>query len=506
MKNTVKKKKPSVHDLVKLISQKKREKAKTETKIETETETETKTKTNIEGYTVDIEHNIKKKEYILKKNKNKSNIVDRVVETKKTEKVDKTEKTKLTDEINKINDKNDINEISKKKETLRCENNLCLCKRDVKITDGKVSECTIQRKKRSATKETKIVCIQNERNNNGDNTETENGTKTENAIYEKESSNDAREDYINGRKLETETDGETERETSKKISERDSEKREEDDREQKEDDRKKKEDDRKKKENDREGKEEEDTERGEGEEEKEEEDEKEMEIEMEISEEDEENKTNDISNKYSFENEKGNNLNSSTGIKLFMIDYKECQNKKCSCKKLYRFKKIRKVETNKKFKGIVLTPFCNKYFSLDDKKIIDTFGLSVIDCSWRSIDTLKKVKYANQRKLPYIIAVNSINYGKAYKLSCLESLAYCLYVCNYTKQCNDILQLYKWGSGFIPLNKELLDAYKLCSSHDAVKKAETEFLQKYMKEKEENKKVDQYTIIYEDDYIEDNTS
>ncbi|CDU20728.1 ribosome biogenesis protein TSR3, putative [Plasmodium yoelii] len=188
-------------------------------------------------------------------------------------------------------------------------------------------------------------------------------------------------------------------------------------------------------------------------------------------------------------------------VKLFMIDYNECQNKKCSCKKLYRFKKIKKVQLNKKFKGIVLTPFCDKYFSIDDKEIVEKHGLSVVDCSWKSIDLLKKVKYTNQRKLPYIIAVNSINYGKPYKLSCLESLAFCLYICNYNKQYNDILSIYKWSLNFTNVNMEVLEKYKLCRNHEDIKKAEQEFIENSIKKREENKQIDHYKVIYEDEYI-----
>ncbi|CRH02629.1 ribosome biogenesis protein TSR3, putative [Plasmodium relictum] len=234
----------------------------------------------------------------------------------------------------------------------------------------------------------------------------------------------------------------------------------------------------------------------------------------EISDNEEPDDDNDINDKKDeFVNEINDNENQCTSehsdninknrdeIKLFMIDYKECQNKKCSCKKLYRFKKIKKVQANKKFKGIVLTPFCEKYFSINDKHIVENFGLSVVDCSWKSLDLLKKIKYSNQRKLPYIIAVNSINYGKPYKLSCLESLAFCLYICNYNKQCNDILNIYKWSINFTNLNKELLDKYKLCKNHDEIKKAEIQFIETYLDEKKENKKIDQYKIIYEDNYI-----
>ncbi|KJP87236.1 hypothetical protein AK88_03153 [Plasmodium fragile] len=188
-------------------------------------------------------------------------------------------------------------------------------------------------------------------------------------------------------------------------------------------------------------------------------------------------------------------------IKLFMFDYNECQNQKCSCKKLYRFKKIKKAPINKKFKGIVLTPFCDKYFSINDKATMENFGLSVIDCSWKSLDLLKKAKFTNQRKLPYIIAVNSINYGKPYKLSCLESLAFCLYVCGYNKQCTDILNIYKWSSSFVNLNGELLDMYKLCNTHEEVKKVEDEFIQNSLNEKEKRKEIDHYKVIYEDGYL-----
>ncbi|GAB69035.1 hypothetical protein PCYB_144630 [Plasmodium cynomolgi strain B] len=179
----------------------------------------------------------------------------------------------------------------------------------------------------------------------------------------------------------------------------------------------------------------------------------------------------------------------------------QCQNQKCSCKKLYRFKKIKKAPINKKFKGIVLTPFCEKYFSINDKATVENFGLSVIDCSWKSLDLLKKSKFANQRKLPYIIAVNSINYGKPYKLSCLESLAFCLYVCGYNKQCTDILNIYKWSSSFVNLNGELLDMYKLCNTHEEVKNVEDEFIHNSLNEKEKRKKIDHYKVIYEDGYL-----
>ena len=80
-------------------------------------------------------------------------------------------------------------------------------------------------------------------------------------------------------------------------------------------------------------------------------------------------------------------------IKLYAINYGQCDPKKCSCLKLKRFNLIKIVRNVKDLhrKTIILNPFAEKTIDFDDKDDIETYGLAVIDCSWdKSKHILKK--------------------------------------------------------------------------------------------------------------------
>ncbi len=89
-----------------------------------------------------------------------------------------------------------------------------------------------------------------------------------------------------------------------------------------------------------------------------------------------------------------------------------------------------------KFKGIVLSAGGKKVISKEDADIIKKCGLLVIDCSWAKIEEIN-VSYENERlcnliyKVPFMVAVNNINYGKPYMLSCAEALAAGLHIAGF---------------------------------------------------------------------------
>ena len=140
--------------------------------------------------------------------------------------------------------------------------------------------------------------------------------------------------------------------------------------------------------------------------------------------------------------------------KLYCLHYNECEPKKCTATKLYRFnllKIIKKVKGNLR-NSIILNPFAQKTISTNDRELILKYGLIVIDCSWKKLLKLTKLESGNSRKLPSLIAANPVNYGKWEKLSSAEALAAALFVTNFNDYGNLILSKFSWGIQFRNLN------------------------------------------------------
>ncbi len=51
-----------------------------------------------------------------------------------------------------------------------------------------------------------------------------------------------------------------------------------------------------------------------------------------------------------------------------------------------------------------------------------------------------------------MVAVNPVNYGKPFKLSCVEALAAGLKLIGYEMQADYILSKFKWGENFFKVN------------------------------------------------------
>jgi len=140
--------------------------------------------------------------------------------------------------------------------------------------------------------------------------------------------------------------------------------------------------------------------------------------------------------------------------KLYGIHYNECDPKKCTALKLYKFNLlniIKKVKGNLR-KAIILNPFARKTISINDRELVLKYGLIVIDCSWKKLLKLNDLELGNFRKLPSLIAANPVNYGKWEKLSSVEALAAALFITNFKDYGNLILSKFNWGIQFKQLN------------------------------------------------------
>lgn len=167
-------------------------------------------------------------------------------------------------------------------------------------------------------------------------------------------------------------------------------------------------------------------------------------------------------------------------IKLLVYYMKEDDPKRCSARKLHKFGFVR-LETNirKIPKGaILLNPFAEKSFSREDLDIAEKNGILAVDCSWENAENRFDFldKRCNSRALPFVVAVNPVNYGKPFKLSTLEAFATALYILDDTDSAKEILNLYKWGPHFLKINKEPLEEYRMAKNSEEVIKIMRQYI------------------------------
>ena len=167
-------------------------------------------------------------------------------------------------------------------------------------------------------------------------------------------------------------------------------------------------------------------------------------------------------------------------IKLIVYHANEDDPKKCSARKLQKFgfvellTNIRKTPRN----AILLNPFAKKSFSKEDIDFAKKNGIIAVDCSWKnaenSFEYLDNRNYS--RALPYVIAVNPINYGKPLKLTTIEAFAAALYILGETNHAKNILNIYKLSPHFLELNREPLEDYRKARNSKEI----IEFMKQYI--------------------------
>ncbi|CAG8740701.1 10361_t:CDS:2, partial [Funneliformis caledonium] len=172
------------------------------------------------------------------------------------------------------------------------------------------------------------------------------------------------------------------------------------------------------------------------------------------------------------------NKGSNIPMPLSMWDFGHCDPKKCSGKKLVRLNIVKELKISTRFRGVVLSPEGKQAVSPADRAIVQEHGIAVVDCSWAKLDDVpfSKLKTGNDRLLPYLVATNPVNYGRPWKLNCVEAYAACFYITGFKEYAQELLSKFKWGHSFLTLNGELLSKYVQCEDSIEVVKVQNEWL------------------------------
>lgn len=194
------------------------------------------------------------------------------------------------------------------------------------------------------------------------------------------------------------------------------------------------------------------------------------------------------------DNQDGNSASrGKPAFKAACWDLGHCDPKRCSGKKLMRLGLMRDLKLGQRHNGVIITPNGKRTVSPADRELVDQYGAAVVECSWARTKEVQwnKVGGKCERLLPYLVAANSVNYGKPWRLNCVEALAAAFYICGHPDWAEQILEPFSYGASFLEINHQLLKRYAACADEDEVKKTEAEWMEQldreYAESREEGK-------------------
>ncbi|KAI9147841.1 pre-rrna-processing tsr3 [Paramyrothecium foliicola] len=170
-------------------------------------------------------------------------------------------------------------------------------------------------------------------------------------------------------------------------------------------------------------------------------------------------------------------------------DLGHCDPKRCSGKKLMKLGLMRDLHLGQRHNGVIITPNGKHVVSPADRELMDQYGAAVVECSWARTKEVQwnKVGGKCERLLPYLVAANTVNYGKPWRLNCVEALAAAFYICGHPDWAEQILAPFAYGESFLEINSSLLKRYAACADEAAVKKTEEEWMEKLEREYAESR-------------------
>lgn len=150
---------------------------------------------------------------------------------------------------------------------------------------------------------------------------------------------------------------------------------------------------------------------------------------------------------------------------------------------------MRELHLGQRHNGVIITPNGKHTISPADRELMDAYGAAVVECSWARTKEVawNKVGGRCERLLPYLVAANTVNYGKPWRLNCAEALAAAFAICGHFDWAEQVLEPFSYGKAFLKINGTLLRKYAECEDEKAVKRTEEEWMERLEREYADNR-------------------
>lgn len=164
----------------------------------------------------------------------------------------------------------------------------------------------------------------------------------------------------------------------------------------------------------------------------------------------------------------------SQDLPLYIYLARQCDPKKCTSQRMMRSNLSFPVRslTNPRgipYSSLVLNPTASQFLLRDD---VSKFkSICVLDCSWRQAETVFQLNRPGNKRIPFLIAANPVNYGKP-KLSSAEAVASALFILGREDRTTELLSAFRWGQEFMKLNKLRLEAYSTARTQEEMTREE----------------------------------
>jgi pre-rRNA-processing protein TSR3 len=145
---------------------------------------------------------------------------------------------------------------------------------------------------------------------------------------------------------------------------------------------------------------------------------------------------------------------------------------------------MRDLHVGQKHSGVIISPNAKQTISPADRELMEQYGAAVVECSWARIKEVPWAKIGGkcERLLPYLVAANSVNYGKPWRLNCVEALGAAFYICGHQEWAEEVLSHFSYGETFLEINSSILKRYAACKDEADIKKTEEAWMARLEKE------------------------